>query len=242
MKSTLARIANTLLKPLGARIVKNTTDHVEMMSAVRRIAHHGFEVGCVIDIGASDGKWSREVMEILPDTRFLAIEPLEERVPALSHTKATHGSFDFAVCVAGATDSGFAKLNVSADLDGSTVEAGDGPSREVPVRSLDGLVAERGLAGPFLLKFDTHGYEWPIIEGAARTLAETTIIIMEVYNFKVSEHGVRFHEMCRRLEDLGFRCYDMADPMLRDHDGALWQMDLVFCRQDAAVFGYEAFR
>jgi hypothetical protein len=68
------------------------------------------------------------------------------------------------------------------------------------------------------LKFDTHGYELPILKGARQTLNKTSLIIMEAYNFKISDHALRFHEMCAYMECLGFRCFDIADPMLRDYD------------------------
>jgi FkbM family methyltransferase len=235
-------MANTVLRPLGARIIKNTADHVEMMSAIGRVIGHGFEPACVIDIGASDGKWSRDVMRVLPGARYLAIEPLQERRGSLEKLKSAHENFDYSLCVAGSANNGMVTLHVSGDLDGSTVDGGGGPLRDVPVRTIDGLVAEKGLRGPFLLKFDTHGYELPILDGARDTLRNTLVVIMEVYNFRVSEHGLRFHEMCQRMETLGFRCYDMADPMLRAHDQALWQMDLFFCRQDNRMFAHDGYQ
>jgi len=241
MKRGLLKTMNAILRPIGARIIKNTADHIEMMSAIRRVALHGFDINSVIDIGASDGKWSSEVMGIYPDANFLAIEPLSEREPALKKLKARVPNFDYALCVAGSQNGGTAMLNVSDDLDGSTVDGGGGPGREVPVATLDALVQERKLIGPFMLKFDTHGFEMPIIEGARTTLEDTNVIIMEVYNFGVSEHGLRFHEMCAHLETLGFRCYDMADPMLRAYDRALWQMDLLFCRADSMIFEHSGY-
>ena len=69
-----------------------------------------------------------------------------------------------------------------------------------------------------------------------------SVIIMEVYNFQISQSALRFHEMCAHMESLGFRCYDMADPMLRDHDKALWQMDLFFCRKDEKIFDHPHYK
>ncbi|MBE9545660.1 MAG: FkbM family methyltransferase, partial [Proteobacteria bacterium] len=126
--------------------------------------------------------------------------------------------------------------------DGSTVNGWGGESRQVPVKTIDAIVSERNLTGNFLLKFDTHGYELPILKGARQTLNKTSIIIMEAYNFQISDNALRFHEMCANMESLGFRCYDIADPMLRDYDKSFWQMDLFFCRNDEKIFKYPHYK
>ena len=65
---------------------------------------------------------------------------------------------------------------------------------------------------------------------------------MEVYNFRISDTALRFHEMCAHMEGLGFRCYDMANPMLRDYDKTLWQMDLFFCKKDEKIFDHPHYK
>ena len=91
------------------------------------------------------------------------------------------------------------------------------------------------------VKLDTHGFEVPILIGAAETLKQANVVIIEVYNFKLTEPCLRFHEMCTHMESLGFRCYDMADPMLRQRDRALWQMDLFFAPSASPIFRYGSY-
>jgi FkbM family methyltransferase len=230
-------LLNSLLSPLGVRIVKDSAAF-DMPLAIQRIAAHDILIGTVIDIGASDGKWSINSMKTFPKASFLAIEALAERQNELESVKQRYKNFDYCICVAGDRDGEIATLNVSEDLDGSTVDGSRGRSREVTARTIDALIAEKNLSGPFLLKFDTHGYELPILLGAKETLANTNAIVMEVYNFKITEHALRFHEMCAYMEELGFRCYDIAEPMLRIYDRAFWQMDILFARSDAKIFSY----
>jgi hypothetical protein len=100
----------------------------------------------------------------------------------------------------------------------------------------------KGCKGPFILKFDTHGFEVPILNGAVKTLQETHYIVMEVYNYRHTAGTLLFYEMCTLLDSLGFRCFNMADPMLRPLDGSLWQMDLFFARKSDAVFNDSRYR
>jgi len=107
--------------------------------------------------------------------------------------------------------------------------------RQVPMVALDSVVRERALKPPFILKLDTHGFEVPILEGAKNTLNETLLLVVEVYNFQLSPQSLRFHEIIAYLEQRGFRCVDICDPIFRQ-DGVLWQLDLFFMRADSAEF------
>ena len=102
----------------------------------------------------------------------------------------------------------------------------------VPATTIDHEVSARSLPGPFAIKLDTHGFELPILEGAKATLRETSLLVIEVYNFTLLPGALRFHEMCAYLAPLGFSPIDLCDPMYRPKDGAFWQCDLFFARND----------
>lgn len=242
MKNVILKIANACLSIFNARIVSATSFSFDMESAMRRVAEHGISIQSVLDIGASDGTWSRDTMSVFPTAKFVGIEPLAEREQALQALRNRCKNFDYDLCVAGDSDGLEVSLSVSEDLDGSTVDGGGDIARMVPTKTLDSLVSEHQLKGPFLLKFDTHGYEMPILRGAAKTLSETNIIVMEVYNFKITDNSLRFHEMCSHLEGLGFRSIDLAGPMLREYDNAFWQVDLIFARNDERIFTHNSYR
>ncbi len=242
MKRTILRIVDSLLRPLGVKIVRSAQDDFEMSAAIQRIRDHNIAIESVIDIGASDGTWSVGAMKFFPDASFVAIEPLRERELALEYLKRKNMNFDYVLCVAGDSNTNEVMLNVSDDLDGSTVDGTGGNLRLVPAKTIDVIVSEKQMEGPFLLKFDTHGYELPILVGARETLKNTNVIIMEVYNFKITDHAIRFHEMCSHMEKLGFRCYDIASPLLRAYDKSFWQMDIFFCRDDSDIFSYSRYR
>lgn len=247
MKTQIVKAINVLLQPLDVQFVRRTKNsensELSMPSMVQRLAQRHVPIQSVLDIGASDGKWSIGCMKHFPNARYLAIEPLEERKPALEENKCGFANFDYALCVAGGVDGEEVTFNVTEDLDGSTVQGQNpGVSRTCRVRTVDSLVAEKNLSGPYLLKFDTHGYEIPILSGSTEVLKNSTAIIMETYNFQITPTSLRFHEMCAHLENLGFRSADIAGPMLRSYDKAFWQIDFLFLRTDSEVFKYPHYR
>lgn len=241
MKTQILKLTNSLLASFGVEITP-TFERFSMKSAIQRTHKHGICFNSVIDLGASNGQWSLKAMETFPDVSYLAVEALYEREDSLKKNRKEYANFDYIICAAGNKNNITAELNIAEDLDGSTINGSGGSSREVPMRSIDSIVSEKKLKGPYFLKFDTHGFELPIIEGATSTLSETSVIVMEVYNFDITDHAKRFPEMCLYLEGLGFRCYDMADPMLRIHDNTLWQMDLFFCRKNSIIFQHTQYK
>lgn len=242
------RLIKDLVSPLreqfrGVRNALRERERSGMGAMLERLRGHCPGVSTVVDIGASDGVWSLKCHESFAGASYLAIDALEERRPGLERVSQRLPKFHFEICIAGGTDGGVADIDVSEDLDGSTVSSeASSRTRRCPVRTIDALVAERGLGGPYLLKFDTHGFELPILDGCLAVLPQTEAIVMEVYNFQLTPSSLRFHQMCAHLETLGFRPVDFADAMRRERDSAFWQFDLAFLRADHPVFRTNSFR
>jgi len=243
VKSKIRFFVNKFLSFFGISIIKKNDNVFDIDLALERIKNHHFKVKSVIDIGASNGIWSLNIIKKFPELNsVLAIEPLEERKESLLRIAKRVKKFKFSPCIAGEFDNEFKTLNVSNDLDGTTVDGYGGIARNVMTKSIDTLVEENNLVGPFLIKFDTHGYEIPILKGAKRTLLDTDVIIMEVYNFHVSDNAILFPEMCQFLDSLGFRCFDLINPVLRPYDNSFWQADLIFCKKTHQMFDYEHYQ
>jgi FkbM family methyltransferase len=213
-----------------------------MEGAFQGIAARGHDLRTVIDVGASDGVWSETFMRHYPNARYLLIEAQPVHQHSLHEFCTRHSNAELALAAAG--DRAGSIFFDAQDPLGGQASYHPYPEHniEVPVTTIDSEVEQRGLPGPYLIKLDTHGFEVPILRGAARTLEQTDVILMECYNFRLSHECLLFHEMCAHLEPLGFRCIDMVDVARRPYDGSLWQMDLVFVRSDRNEFGYEQYK
>jgi len=234
LPARVRRAANTLLHPLGLHLLRRGRAF-DMDGLLARAAARGTEVRTWIDVGASDGIWSLGAHRHFPQSRFLLFEPLAEHQAALAALRNSHG-FDSIAAAAG-REPGSISFFVDHLLDGSGVAVpGAVDTRTVPVETIDRAISARGLAGPFAIKLDTHGHEIPVLEGAAATLAQASLLVIEAYNFPLTPDSLRFHELCAWLEARGFRCCDLADPMRRPSDGTLWQMDLAFAPATSPLF------
>jgi FkbM family methyltransferase len=239
---------NKVLSPVGFTLARRhelasaVEDRWRISAALRRIAALGVRPASIIDLGAGVGQWSQLAHSVFPDADYVLVEPLRERAVALAAFCDRHPRMRHVAAAAGAGQ-GQVTFDVSNDLDGSGIYGGfsNNATRLVPMVTVDTIVHSQGLLPPFLLKLDTHGYELPILAGAAETLARTVLIVMEVYNFSISPTAVPFWEICATLATRGFRPADICDLMARPRDNLFWQADILFLPADHPSFRYSRY-
>ena len=241
MKDAVKKIIKKLLSKFGIAVVNTRGNRSFSFLAFQSIKDRGHHFSTVIDIGASDGRWSADFLKIFPDKNYLLIEAQELHEPGLQSFCSKHPKVNYLLAAAGEKP-GTIYFEANNPFGGQASYTPFSNSKTVPVISIDEEVKRKNLEGPYLLKFDTHGFEVPIIKGAAETLKNTKVIIMECYNFKIAPECLVFSEMCAYLESFGFRCIDLFDPLHRPYDNSFWQMDLVFVKNDRDEFYYNKYR
>lgn len=213
-----------------------TRDTLSVSAALKRCSARGLQVGTIIDVGASDGRWTMVAKKIFPETFCLLIEAQQEHQKALEKMKLQDNRVEYVIAAAGDR-----KGTIYFDADdlfgglASNVSVGS-HCKSVPMVTIDEEISRLKLPPPYFLKLDTHGFELPILKGAQKTLASTSVIVIETYNFRLTSDSLKFHEMCTFMESKQFSCIDVMSPMHRPGDQAFWQMDLVFVPSNNAVF------
>jgi FkbM family methyltransferase len=213
-------------------------DYQEQMKVgLSRFKKLDIPVNTIVDVGAAQGHWSLMARQFWPEATYVLFEPLTERRRELEHLAKTTANFHFIPAAAG-KEKGTVHFIIADDLDGSGIASDiDNPKvRAVDVVSIHEQIKKRNISGPYLIKLDTHGFELPILEGCAQILPEVSMFIIECYGFQIANGSLLLHEMCRHMESLGFRLYNIADVMHRAKDGAFWQCDAFFIRSDNPLF------
>ncbi|QYJ02271.1 FkbM family methyltransferase [Thalassovita mediterranea] len=207
--------------------------------AFARIAEKKIEVGSLINIGSGRGDDLGFYKSHWPDMQTLLIDMDPRFLEIWEQLAATHEGTKYVVCGASSED-GEGQFLKSNDVGGALSKVASGENvHTTPLRKIDTLVKEFDMPGPYFMKFDTHGVELDILAGCEETLKNTSLIMMEVYNFKlnfVDRKNLTFDEMSLHMKSLGFRCVDMCDPLYRPGDHALWQMHLIFIRDDHPIW------
>jgi FkbM family methyltransferase len=251
LKAMSARIEamSARIEAMGARIeamgartemisgeLKDRFESISLDHALRRFQGHQIEIASLIDVGASNGSWSKTFARHFPNRHHLLIDANEVHSTELAQACQEHSDWHCVIAAVGEKDE---ELYFDAsDPLGGHLSKHLHTENYRPCRSttIDNLLEKHPLPGPFLIKLDTHGVEIPILNGSSNALKHTNALVIEAYNFSFSEPAVPFWELCRHLFELGFRPLDVFDLLHRDVDNAFWQFDLLFVRSDLPLF------
>src|SRR5688572_1449688 len=129
---------------------------LKLQNAKRR----GLKIESIIDGGASDGAWTRQVKETFPTARVLCVEPRQECQAGLAQTARDLPGVEHAATLLGDRE-GTMPLNVhdvqSSILNNSRGERFGSAVRDYPITTLDRLVQARNFPWPDLIKLDLQG-------------------------------------------------------------------------------------
>ncbi len=208
-----------------------------MKGALSRSVSRGLNVNSIIDIGASDGRWSRDCLRFLPRARYLLIEALVAHEEALKQFKRLNANVEYVIAAAGRKEAKVYFYDNGSIFGGVASEKFfNEKCTELPSVSIDDQVKKYHLQPPFLIKMDTHGFEVPILEGAVNTIKNAELIIIETYPHKLTSECLKYYEMCVYMEKLGFSPIEIVNLELREYDNSLWEMDTFFIRSDRKEF------
>jgi FkbM family methyltransferase len=220
---------------------------MSMEALYEHVRKLGLRPGCIIDLGAAYGDFTRMAARIAPESQFLMFEPLKEYEPSLRRVMAeipnTH-----VVMAAAAETPGSMTINVHGDLVGSSLmyeweEASDvnGTPREVPITTVDAEIEKLGRPSDIWFKIDVQGAELKVLAGAQETLRRTALLVVETTLFNTFTGGPLAGEVIAYMAERGFVLYDIAGYLYRPLDGALMQLDLAFVPKDSVLREHHAF-
>lgn len=127
-----------------------------------------------VDVGANIGSYTILAAAVC-GASALSIEPDEQTADNLRinlDINSVGGHVEVCVCALG-DHTGAIRFTVGLDTVNHVATADDMRTREVPMRRLDDIIADRS---PHLLKMDVEGYEAQVIAGAIETLHRESLL------------------------------------------------------------------
>lgn len=239
----LVRAAATLLSEPAAVRALLTWPHFSfasysMLTALRK---QGIAPATVVDVGANVGQFAVASARTFPTAKIYSVEPLPDCLPKLRHNTRRLPEVTILPFAVGER-SGSVTFRVNAHAHSSSILALEDAHRrafpdaveqrtiEVPIRTLDEILADCPLPRPLLLKLDVQGYETQALRGASRLLAVTDHLLLEASFRPMYQGEPAFEELLALAREAGFRFRRPLDWLADDATGEILQMDALFER------------
>ncbi|MEY3255698.1 MAG: hypothetical protein RLZZ29_829 [Cyanobacteriota bacterium] len=243
MLKKIKKTTKLLLHTLGFDLKRFTPDNNPFLQLRKGI--ETFNIDLVLDIGANTGQFVSELRLIGYKNRVVSFEPLSGAYKELTqqakgdsqwlvHPQSAIGDFD------GEIEINIAGNSVSSSilpmLESHAAAAVDSvylAKEKVPIYRLDSI-ASNYLTGKenLLIKIDTQGFEWQVLDGAKETLQFARGVLCELSLVPLYEGGKLWLEMIERLNSEGFTLWAIQKGFTDPRDGRTLQVDAIFFRLD----------
>jgi FkbM family methyltransferase len=200
------------------------------------------EIDLVIDVGANEGQYARELRAFGYSGRIVSVEPLAAPFEALSAAAATDPNWRVIRSAAGAVNEQVEML-VAANSGASSsvlpmlaLHEMNAPNalivgrERVQVRRLDELMADevQNALRPFI-KIDVQGFESRVLDGAEGLLPRVAGLQVELQLFPLYQGAPTFGQVLDRLAADDFQLAGL-EPVFTAQDGRLLAADGLFIK------------
>lgn len=236
VKKTIQR----LLRIAGVEL-RRVNPVQERIAAVKRLMDQAGVAG-VLDIGANEGQFARQIRSAGWVGPIMSFEPLRDAHQVLSRLAASDPLWTVAPRTAIGAHRDTVKINVAGNSQSSSIlpmlerhratapESAYVGTEEIGVLPLDEAISQQNRAAPYMLKMDVQGFESEVLRGAATTLENTAVIYCEMALQPLYEGEKLFYELCADIVGHGFRCAGLFNGHYDGSTGEVLQCDAVFVR------------
>ncbi len=241
MGKSIKKLIKSFFRGFGIKIGRISKNELSEEKKIEWFKNIDFKT--IIDVGASKGNFSLQFHGIFLQAQIYAFEPLTDcfeltknKLDGVANFKAFNIALSdfkgqsnfFRSSYSGA--SSLIKMS-SFQKEIFPVTAGEA-MQDISVDTMDNVLGEIQLDEPILIKLDVQGTEDKVIRGGKIIFSMAKAVIAETSFRRLYDGQPLFNDICRLLEDLGFRYAgiwgegDFRSPI----DGQPLQQDSIFIR------------
>ena len=238
----MKKLIHWLLNKFGYQL-RNPKKEAEQLKIQKWNFLKKIPIKTIIDVGANEGQFVEEILNIFPLAEIYSFEPLGDCYKKLMsnfrNNKKVH-TYNFAL---GEQDGEITFSRSSASPSSSILKMGDLHKKlyphtanlveeKVKIKRLDDVFADVNLENEVLLKIDVQGAEEKVIKGGSSVLKKANMIITEVSYATLYENQPLFRDIMNLLEKYGFSYIGNMEQFANPLTGAPLFADAIFVKKE----------
>ena len=194
----------------------------------------GWCPGVVIDVGAYEGYWTRDLLEVFPEAKVLMVEAQKNKEDLLRTLVGKQPNTAYVIQLLSSISGGekyfFESETASHVVTGNSRKS---TAQKLTTITLDDLLLQLNFPPPDFLKLDVQGHEKEVLLGAINSLRQATVCLLEISLLNIGGNTPLLAEMIQFMDSKGYQAYDISHFIRRPYDKALYQVDMFFVKKDS---------
>jgi FkbM family methyltransferase len=190
--------------------------------------------GVLMDVGANVGDWSRHALAMADaanrQVSVYAFEPCSATCSILRHRLSTAANVEVVPLALSAVEGDADFFSNGAGLGTNSLNAVSGPiSERVRLTTLDRFLHERNIERVAMLKIDTEGLDFDVLQGAQEALADGRIDLVQFeYNWRWFLHKASLLGVFNLMKDKPYRFGKLVGNSIAFYEGWHFELDRYF--------------
>jgi FkbM family methyltransferase len=226
-----SRILGLLLRTFSKDLKRRFGVHLgapDVRWSLTQLRRFGFVPEHVLDVGAFKGDWTRICLDIFPEATITCIEPQDSTQQELQKIASKNSNVEIIQTLLGSSVRDSVPFKEIGS--GSSVLSGGNKKVSRPMTTLDAMISDGLFDPPNLIKLDVQGYEIEVLNGWNIGFDRCKVIQIEISLIPIVQGAPLLHEVVSYLYGRGFVMFDVDELIRAPSDGAVWQIDAIFCR------------
>ncbi len=200
---------------------------------LKNLKRAGYKPNVVYDIGAYEGYWAKDFLSVFPEANIYMFEAQTKKESFLKKVSNLNSNVYYSIELLGSKDGEevcFIEEETGSHVIQNNSEVGN---TNRTIATLDSVITKHNWPYPDFLKLDVQGFELEVLKGGSKALKSAEFCLLEITILDLGGGAPLLLEVVNFMSEHQFQCYDISQFIRRPFDKALWQIDMLFGKNNS---------
>jgi FkbM family methyltransferase len=215
--------------------------NVSMFLHISQLKKRGFIPTYILDIGAFEGEWTKEISTLFPSAHIVMFEAQPSKKEILEKVSEQYPHTEYCISLLGnekRQQVSFYEFGTGSSIYEENKPAFK-PEFHLDMEVFDTVMQERVKTKPtssdiIFAKLDVQGAELDVLKGMHHIVPQIEVVLLEVSLTEYNKGAPQFAEIVSYMDSIGFCVYDFCEEKRTDML-QLFQFDMFFVKKESRL-------